>query len=158
MARGPGMGSMAHFTPPPCGRATRVVTKVGGPLNAFTQARARGLLTHRGSGRTLERIGNRRLWSSMCSINLPRLTRAYRIAQLNHGPLHQHGNCRDWLKGTPRPAAKDAGQSSQSSNHAGRRFLPLDECKHSSKASGATPAGALTRPCSENGLSCHISI
>ena len=40
MARSPGMGSMARFTPSPCGRATRVVTrKVEGPLNAFTQAK-----------------------------------------------------------------------------------------------------------------------
>ena len=49
------------FTPPPCGRATRVVIKVEGPLDAFTQAGARGLLAHRGSGRTLEWIDDRRL-------------------------------------------------------------------------------------------------
>ena len=30
IARGPGMGSMVCFTPPPCGRATRVVIKVEG--------------------------------------------------------------------------------------------------------------------------------
>ena len=36
----------------------RVVIKVEGPLNAFMQAGARGLLAHRGSGRTLEWIDN----------------------------------------------------------------------------------------------------
>ena len=61
IARGPGMGSMVCFTPPPRGRATRAVIKVEGSPNTFTQAGARGLLAHRGSGRTLEWIDNRRL-------------------------------------------------------------------------------------------------
>ena len=44
------------------------------------------------------------------------------------------------------PAEKGAGQPPQQSYPVGRRLQPLDEHKISSKASGATPAGALTRP------------
>jgi len=46
----------------------------------------------------------------------------------------------------PMPAEKGAGQPPQQSYPVGRRLQPLDEHKISSKASGATPAGALTRP------------
>ena len=60
------MGSMVRFTPPPRGRATRAVIKVEGSPNAFMQAGARGLLAHCGSGRTLEWVDDRRLWSSVC--------------------------------------------------------------------------------------------
>ena len=52
----------------------------------------------------------------------PALTRACQIAQQNHGLLYQHEKRRGRLKGTPGPAEKEAGQSPQSINHAGRHL------------------------------------
>src|SRR6185436_20279360 len=46
----------------------------------------------------------------------------------------------------PMLAEKGAGQPPQQSYPVGQRLQPLDEHKLSSKSSGATPAGALTRP------------
>ena len=98
MARGPGMGSMARFTPPPCGRATRVLTK--------SRVSPEGLHEGHGSGAPRAprlRPHPRMNWlptivKSHVFNEPPVLTRACRIAQQNPGLLYQHEKRRGRLK------------------------------------------------------------
>ena len=93
------MGSMVRFTPPPCGRATRVVIKVEGSPE--------GLHTGLGSGaphtprfRPHPRISRRPsiVKLHVSKLNPPILTSTRLMVKLNAGSLYQHGECRGRLK------------------------------------------------------------
>ena len=91
IARGPGMGSMVRFTPPPCGRATRVVIEVeGSPERLHT-----GLGS--GAPRTPRFKPHPRISRQPTIVELhvsksnpPLLTYALLKVKLNAGPLYQH--------------------------------------------------------------------
>ena len=92
---------MACFTPPPCGRATRVLTKSRGSPERL----------HAGQGSGAPRAPRlrphpRMNWlSSIVKSHVfeepPALTRACRIDQQNRGPLRQHEKRRGRLKRKP---------------------------------------------------------
>jgi len=124
MARGPGMGSMARFAPPPCGRETRVLTKTRGSperLHACQGSGAPRTPRHKPHPR-MNRLPT--IVKSHVFNEPPALTRACRIAQQNHGLLYQLKKHRGWLKGTPRPAEKTLNSYSSQSNMQGNTYSP----------------------------------
>ena len=91
IACGPGMGSMVRFTPPPCGRATRVVVKVeGSPKRLHTGLGSGAPRTPR--FKPQPRISRRpsivKLYVS--KPKPPLLTCALLMVKLSAGPLYQH--------------------------------------------------------------------
>jgi len=141
------MGSMVRFTPPPCERATRVVIKVegsperlhtglgsGAPRTPWfkTTPSNKSTIVNREDSTCL----NQPSAVDVCSPEGQAERRAAVPALRMPRPAER----------VPMPAEKGAGQPPQQSYPVGRRLQPLDEHKLSSKASGATPAGALTRP------------
>src|SRR6185503_4241987 len=105
------MGSMVRFTPPPCGRATRVVVKVeGSPERLHTGLGSGAPRTPR--FKPHPRISRRPsiMKLHVYNQNPPLLTCAPLMIKLNAGLMYQHGECRGRLKECRCRLKKDAGR------------------------------------------------